>query len=249
LLLAGSSLRFGVEWCFHPSRTIVCEYGRTNGRPQSSRCDNSPAQTSALETRRVQSLTNARPLGQLVHALPVSLCLLVEQRVLVARQHLRLGRHLDLPALNQLGRAQRPAHSAQRLVARHVQDGVVVARQSCGGFDELRHHLALARSAAMAARFLRGVCGAVEDALALGCGGEFGGGGFACGSVGLVWEGGVREFRGAVGSLAEARLRAVSRTLTMLSTRRMRRRWRSFWGGESRHGIFLEDEGSVDLRC
>lgn len=51
--------------------------------------------------------------------------------------------------------------------------------------------------------------------------------------------------RGAVGSLAEARLSAVSSTLTMLSTRRMRRRWRSFCGGESRHGIFLEDEGQL----
>jgi N-acetylglucosamine kinase-like BadF-type ATPase len=43
---------------------------------------------------------------------------------------------------------------------------------------------------------LRRVCGAVEDALALGCGGEFGGRGLACGSVGLMREGGVGEFGG-----------------------------------------------------
>ena len=36
------------------------------------------------------------------------------------------------------------------------------------------------------------------------------------------------------------RFRAVSRTETTLSTRRIRLRCRSFWGAESRHGIFLE---------
>ena len=47
----------------------------------------------------------------------------------------------------------------------------------------------------MAPRFLRGMCGGVEHALALCCGCEFGGGGFACRAVGLVWEGSVGEFR------------------------------------------------------
>lgn len=37
--------------------------------------------------------------------------------------------------------------------------------------------------------------------------------------------------------------RAVSRTVTTLSTRRRRRRWRSFWWGERRQGVFLEGGG------
>jgi hypothetical protein len=43
--------------------------------------------------------------------------------------------------------------------------------------------------------------------------------------------------------------RALSRTETMLSTRRRRRRWRSFCGAESRHGIFLQSRVSGVGSC
>ncbi len=45
----------------------------------------------------------------------------------------------------------------------------------------------------------------------------------------------------ATDDVAACRFNAVSRTETILSTRRMRRRCRSFWGGERRHGIFLRE--------
>ncbi len=49
--------------------------------------------------------------------------------------------------------------------------------------------------------------------------------------------------RAAADEVAACRLSAVSSTETILSTRRMRRRCRSFWGGERRHGIFLREAG------
>jgi len=49
--------------------------------------------------------------------------------------------------------------------------------------------------------------------------------------------------RAATDDVAACRFSAVSSTETILSTRRMRRRCRSFWGGERRQGIFLREAG------
>ena len=55
--------------------------------------------------RRVQPLAHPRPLRQLMYPLPVLPLLLIEDCILVLRQHLLLRRHLRLPPLYQLDRA------------------------------------------------------------------------------------------------------------------------------------------------
>ena len=59
-----------------------------------------------------------------------------------------------------------------------------------------------------------------------------------------VWFGatlgcGVIDLREGCAKVVDCRFRALSRTATMLSTRRNRRRCLSFCGRESRYGIFL----------
>lgn len=57
-----------------------------------------------LETRWIQPLTHPRPLGQLMHPLPIPSHLLIKHCIFILWQHLRLRRHLGLPARNQLDR-------------------------------------------------------------------------------------------------------------------------------------------------
>lgn len=52
-----------------------------------------------LITRRVQPLTDPRPLGQFMHTLSEASDLPVEHGVFVLGQHLRFCRHLSLPSL------------------------------------------------------------------------------------------------------------------------------------------------------
>jgi len=60
---------------------------------------------STLETRRVQPLTNPRPLRQLMHTLPIPPHLLIKNTILIPRQHLPLSRHIRLPPRQQFHRS------------------------------------------------------------------------------------------------------------------------------------------------
>lgn len=86
---------------FHPRKSDLLWFSHVW---QGVKSLNTHTAESHLVPRRVESLTNPRPLGQLVHTLSVSSSFSIEHGVLVLGQHLTLLWHLMLPSFESLCR-------------------------------------------------------------------------------------------------------------------------------------------------